>query len=333
MNRKIKILFVCPYFSSFIQKDLELLKNHFDVRVVVFVLSRKNLKGTLMTMLNLIKGVLWADITFSWFAETHALWAVRLSKIFKKKSIVVVGGYEVAKVSEIGYGAMLNPRFAHRVKFVLENADKVLAVSEFNKKEILKYTNSKHVELVYNGVDHDNFKPNGEKENIVVTASVGDNWKRIRLKGLDTFVNSAKFLPDVKFLMIGIEGDTLKKLKDFAPSNVQFIDLLSQIELLPYYQRAKVYCQLSYRESFCMSLAEAMLGECTPVVTNRGAIQEVVGDTGFYVPYDNPKATAEAIEKALKSDKGKDARERIKNMFPKERRERKLIKIIYEVMK
>ena len=46
-------------------------------------------------MLSMIKGVLWTDVTFSWFAERHAYVAVLLSKIFKKKSIVVVGRYEV----------------------------------------------------------------------------------------------------------------------------------------------------------------------------------------------------------------------------------------------
>ncbi len=100
--RTIKILFVRPSKSSFIQKDLELFEKHFYVRVVVFVLSiRKRQSDTLKSMLNLITGILWADLTFSWFADTHAFWAVRLSRIFRKKSVVVVGGYEVAKVPRI----------------------------------------------------------------------------------------------------------------------------------------------------------------------------------------------------------------------------------------
>ena len=44
MNRKIKILFVSPSKSSFIQKDLEHLREHFDVRVVGFILNVKRLK-------------------------------------------------------------------------------------------------------------------------------------------------------------------------------------------------------------------------------------------------------------------------------------------------
>jgi hypothetical protein len=44
MNRKIKILFVRPSKSSFIQKDFELLRKQFDVRVVDFVLNVKRAK-------------------------------------------------------------------------------------------------------------------------------------------------------------------------------------------------------------------------------------------------------------------------------------------------
>jgi hypothetical protein len=39
MNRKIRILVVRPSKSSFIQRDLELLRKHFDVRVGDFVLG------------------------------------------------------------------------------------------------------------------------------------------------------------------------------------------------------------------------------------------------------------------------------------------------------
>ena len=140
MNRKIKILFVCTSKLSFIRKDLELLRKHFDVKVMdYFILSiRGRPKDTLRTIFTLIKGILWADLTFSWFASTQAFWAVRLSKIFKKKSIVVVGGIDVAKVPEIGYGWMLNPRSARNVKYVLENVDRVLTVDESLKRDAIK---------------------------------------------------------------------------------------------------------------------------------------------------------------------------------------------------
>ncbi len=318
--------------SSFIQNDLEFLRRHFDVKVVDSVFSIDRLKDTLGTMRNLIGGILWADVVFVWGAGFDAFWAVGLSRIFKKRSIVVVMGYEVAEVPEIGYGAMLNSISAYTVKFVLRNANRVLAVSKFSKEEILKYTNSENVELVYNGVDCDKFKPKGEKEDLVIT--VGSILKnRIKLKGLETFVETARFLPEVRFIVIGLSEDTIDYLKTLATSNVETTGFLSQDNLIQYYQRAKVYCQLSYRESFGMSLAEAMLCGCVPVVTNNAALPEVVGDTGFYVPYGDPKGTAGAIKKALNSAGEKEARERIEDMFTFEKREERLINEIERVLK
>ena len=55
----------------------------------------------------------------------------------------------------------------------------------------------------------------------------------------------------------------------------------------------------------------------------------VTGDTGYYVPYGDPEATAEAIRCALAdTEKGKLARERIIKLFPLERREKALVEII-----
>jgi len=312
MNRKIRILFVRPSKSSFIQEDLKLLKKHFDVRAVDFVLSRRNLKDTLVTPFKMVLGVLWTDVTFSWFADTHAFWAVKLSKIFRKKSIVVVGGYEVAKVPEIGYGAMLNLRSARRVKSVLENADKILAVSEFNKKEILKYTNPKNIELVYNGVDHDKFKPKNEREDLVITA--GNPTKNTcKLKGIDTFVKASLAFPEFRFVVIGnYDVDIHNRLKQIAP-NVEFTGALSHEEVTSWLKKAKVYCQLSYRESFGMSLVEAMSCGCIPVISNRGALPEIVSNLGFIVDYGDVDGTIKAISNALNSsDKHEAVRERAK---------------------
>ena len=322
---KPKILFVCPSFSSFIQNDLDILSRHFDVRVAHYQGKKRMLKFLIETL----KGVLWADVTFSWFADVHAFVAGLFSKIFRRNSIVVVGGYEVAKVPEINYGGMLSRKKAFIVKFVLKHADKVLAVSEFSEKEILRCVNVKSIKLVYHGVDYEEeFKPTSEREDVVITVG-GVSDSTVKIKGLKTFVKAAKYLPGVEFVLIGeFFGNSVEHLKEIAPKNVNFTGFVSHEEIFKYLQKAKVYCQLSIRESFGVALAEAMACECVPVVTNNGALPEVVGDTGFYVPYGDPKATAEAIKEALKYDKGKKARERIKNMFPMERREYKLVKII-----
>ena len=109
----------------------------------------------------------------------------------------------------------------------------------------------------------------------------------------------------------------------------------SDKELLDWYQRAKVYVQASAHEGFGITVGEAMLCKCIPVVTDRFSLPEVVGDTGFYVPYEDVKATAEMIKKALEApeEKGKMARERIIKLFTIEKREKKLEKSIRKLLR
>ncbi len=331
MNRKKRILFVRTTTSSFIEQDIQILRNNFVVRVIDPALSRIYSKSTLITLLNFTKGILWADVAFSWFAGFHAFLAVLLSTIFRKKSIVVSGGYDVANEPSINYGVMRFPKSksARMTKFALKHADKVLAVSEFNKSEALNYVDPNKIELVYNAVDCDKFKSEGKKnEDLVITVGAV-TYNTLKKKGLEAFVRTAAYLPNIKFILIGQPYDnSIELLKAIAPSNVEFMGYIPFDKLPKWYQKAKVYCQLSYHESFGLSLAEAMACECVPVVTSNAALPELVGDTGFYVPYGDPEATAEAIRKALKSDAGKIARERVKRLFPIESRQKALIKII-----
>jgi len=46
------------------------------------------------------------------------------------------------------------------------------------------------------------------------------------------------------------------------------------------------------------------------------------------VPYGDAEATAEAIREAFNSGKGKLARERIRQLFPMERREKDLLQLV-----
>jgi glycosyltransferase involved in cell wall biosynthesis len=73
-----------------------------------------------------------------------------------------------------------------------------------------------------------------------------------------------------------------------------------------------------------------MACECVPVVTERGALPEVVGDAGVLVPYGDAEATAAAISEALQSDKGKAARTRVEKEFSLQKRMQKIRSVIEE---
>jgi glycosyltransferase involved in cell wall biosynthesis len=116
---------------------------------------------------------------------------VLAARMLKKKSLVVVGGYEVAGEPEIGYGALLDPGMARKVRYIVENADCILAVSKFSRREILEVGEPRRIETVYNGIDTSVFSPGGQKEDIVLTVCLV-SAANIRVKGLDTFLDAAR---------------------------------------------------------------------------------------------------------------------------------------------
>ena len=275
-----------------------------------------------------------SDVVFIWFADYHAFITTFFTKIIRKPIMIVTGGYDVAGEKEVYYGLMCHPFFKRMVKYVLKHASKILPVSEFNKREIEKHLKTEKMEVIYNAIDENYFVPGEKKEDIVLTVAVIDNRHRARVKGLDIFIRVSKFLPNVNFLAIGIQGKALKEFQSKKPPNVTLIEYVSQNELLRYYQKAKVYCQLSYYEACGVALEEAMSCECMPVVTNRGALPEVVGDTGLCVNYGEIDGTIDAIRKALNDDKnGNKARRRVIENFSLREREKKLKDAIINTVK
>jgi len=323
-------IFIAYFPWPYILNDLNILKSNFNIRTLIY----KGIRRHPRILINMFKGCLWSNLIISYTADTHTFLLVLLSKILGKKIFVILTGYETANIPEINYGVMRFPYSfqAWKTRFILKNADKIIVCSEFHKKEALTYISSKRISRIYWGIDVSKFKPGRKKENLVITVGGVTNINTKR-KGLETFVKSAKYLPNLKFILIGKHYDnSIDYLKSIAPSNVLFAGFVPDEELIRYYQKAKVYCQVSLHEAFGVSLAEAMACECVPVVTNQGALPEVVGNTGFYVPYGDVKATAEAIEKALlSSNKGKEARGRVVNKFSLRKREGELLKLIYGI--
>ena len=282
----MKIALIYYDFSSFVQQDCEILSRHFKVARVNYWRP--------FDLFKIFLSAWQCDVSFSWFASGHSFAAVLFSKLLGKKSIVVAGGYDVACVPEINYG-----QFAHSTvrkfmtEFSLKHADLVLPVSEFTKKEVLRWAMPKKIQVVYNGIDINRFSAGGKKEDLVITVG-GVSRSNLRRKGLETFVKSARLVPEARFVVIGKEqDDSINSLRSIASPNVSFTGFVNDKELLQWYQKAKVYVQASAYESFGMSLAEAMLCQCVPVVTDRGALPEVVGETGYYAPFEDEKATAE----------------------------------------
>lgn len=317
----MNIVFVFTKMKRFVGEEIEILKKEHNV--VTMSKAELTFNDYVSSLKREIKKV---DIVYCWFAGWHSAIAVHYAKRYGKKSVVVCGGYDTAYIPEIKYGTSY---FKEKLpsKYVLKNCDKILPFSYNAESEVESMIGKNdRIEVIRFGLDSDKFKPKGKKENMVIT--VGEvKQSNIKRKGIGMFIEASAMLPEVPFVVIGEispEVDTVS----MKSSNLSFTDFVDDDELIDYYQRAKVYCQLSFHEGFGLSLAEAMLCNCTPVVTKKGSIPEVVGDTGYYTSYDK-NAVAKSISKALQNTENK-SRNRIKNEFPLGTRNR-ILEILEEL--
>jgi len=319
--------FVHPKMMSFVKKDYEILSSlhqTFNIECNSFLPS-----------VSLFKAVLNCDLVFCWFGKMHAFWAILFARMLNKKSIVVAGGDDVANEPGIGYGLYAKWWKRWCPDYVFNHCDLVLSVSNFNRTETIKNTGTKEnkVKCLYHGFGKEPLPQNPRDIAVITVGRI--TGETVIKKGLKFFVQSASFLPDIKYYLIGPCNDgSVEELKKIVPPNVTFTGGLYGKDLENWYARAKVYVQASYHESFGCSVAEAMLGGCIPVVSRRAALPEVVGDTGIYIEEQTPEAVAEAIKKALAmpDDYGLNARQRIIDLFPLEKRKEALLKAVDDVM-
>jgi len=312
--------------ATFVRRDLDILSTRF--RMVAHFYSGRG-RG-LPDILRILWGVLTSDFSFSWFGYHQAYWAVRFSQLLGRRSIVVLGGFDVCEEED--------PHFHRRIaelQYILRNASCLLAVSRRvqAKAEALIEGRGK-IPVVYHGFDSVRFRPTTPKLAMAVTVAYLDE-NSVRRKGIETFVRAARFLPDVEFVVVGESLDgSGERLKAIATPNVRFTGKLPEADLIRVLQQTAVYVQASLHEAFGCSLAEAMLCGCVPVASGYGAIPEVVGDTGISVRPEDPKDVARGIREGMTTPGlGLAARERIVRLFPAENRQRALLASVERLFK
>jgi glycosyltransferase involved in cell wall biosynthesis len=326
----MKVLVIHPTPRPFIALDVEILQSAFIVRTtrVRFTPRSSFAADTLAALRN----VLWADVVLAWFGGLHALLPFLVARMLGKRCTIIASGVDVAAMPSIDYGHMRPGRLRVIGRLVFRLAHRVFAVSAFTAREAVRNarTPASKVASIPHGVPPSPSLESSPDRSGVMTVATA-NARTIPLKGLTTFIQAAARLPDVPFSIVG-GGDraTLQSIREAAPPNVTFIDWLASDALRHRMRRCKVYAQLSAYESFGMALAEAMQCGCVPVVTRRGALPNVVGPVGWYVPYGDAAATACAIREALAAppEASDRARRRIETCFPVAQRRRALVNAI-----
>ena len=322
MQRQIDVLFVAAFNAPFIQDDMDIVEKHFSVKRLI----GHGVGACLKIVFSLFK----ADIVFCWFASVYAGLAVAAGRAFGVRSVIVVGGVDVAKEPELAYGIWLSPWRAKIVRYALRHADRVLVVDPSLQIEAVRLAEYGGENIIYvpTGYDPEKWKPTGVKVPVVLTVAIVRDETRIKVKGIDLLLEAAAKLPATRFVIVGVTPEIAAKL--CAPENVSLHPFLEREKLLPFYQHAKVYCQPSRREGLPNTLCEAMLCGCIPVASNVGGNPTAVGDSGLLFSPGSVEDLVEAIQDALMMDEkaALRARARIVALFPRQKREAELFRIL-----
>jgi glycosyltransferase involved in cell wall biosynthesis len=189
----------------------------------------------------------------------------------------------------------------------------------------------RNIEVIPPGFDSEMWKPAGDKLPMVLTVAALNSAKRVSVKGIDQLMAAARILPNVRFIVIGVEIAVKPTLN--APENVQLLGLMERKELLAYYRRAKVYCQPSRHEAVGYSLREAMLCGCIPVVADVEGMPSAAAGIGMLVPPGDTESLVVGIQKAMNMEAGtaSRARARIVALFPLATRRAAILRMVGEL--
>jgi glycosyltransferase involved in cell wall biosynthesis len=347
---KKKATVVYSVERSFVKSDISILE---ALGIKVYKIHSRPGKNLLKFLLNRIrekfKSILYlskSKFLISWFNDYHSFIPILFSKLFFKKSIIIVGGYDAIVDNKNNHGlfftgglrstiAKLNYKMVNEVWVVhksLENGCD-FAKQKFNViSGVRRFTSKKNIVIKDINTGYDtrfwNYDKSEEKTGALTAAFFSDK-RVINIKGLNIFNQLASFLPNVNFTIVGESGIRISEFINLEP-NIKVMGVQTRSEMKELYQKHKFYFQGSRLEGLPNSLCEAMLCGCIPVGSRVFGIPDAIGTTGFL--FDTEKDIEQIVE-FINSDLGatdlKKARNRIVRKYDISKRTEKIRQNIF----
>ncbi len=214
------------------------------------------------------------------------------------------------QLTELGYKG---------VEFLRDKVDYVLAVSAYNRSELVKmgYTCPMDIRPIL--IKFDDYKQTPDeatinkysdgKKNLVFVGRIAPNKKQENV--IRAFFCYKKLNPDSRLILVGSSTgmeNYYERLVKYANAlgigdDVIFPGHIKFSEILAYYRLADAFVCMSEHEGFCVPLVEAMFFDTPIIAYDTSAISDTLGGSGVLLDNNDPVYAAAVIDRVLTDDK------------------------------
>lgn len=328
----MKILFVYNTKTTFTKQDFDILSSHFEVKDVLVDSYAKSFYFA-------FPWKIWEyDLVYLWFSSLNFFPIFLISKILRKKIVIVAGGFDVANVPELAYGGGCDPLPLKLFrKFMLRGASVVVCVSQSNQKDFFKmieFNRPNNVVIPY-GFHSTNgaIKLFHERRQRVITVGAV-NEVTFERKGFRYFAELSRIMPNWEFVIVGKSDEIYReKLKTIGGPNLQQLGYLDDAAFHEVLLDSRFYLQLSHHEAFGVSVVDAGLCGVMPIVFNSFALPEITENIGVSVAFgDLQGVKSEIVRLATNGYDPLEIKNKFLKKFPWEKKENSLVRLIQSIL-
>ncbi|WP_104736311.1 glycosyltransferase family 4 protein [Hanstruepera ponticola] len=242
-------------------------------------------------------------------------------KLGKTKGLPVIAhsrGADVQVVEEIDYGAQLYPDLMKKLKYTIKNSDKLIAVSQINKQNMVDLgADPNKIEVIHNGILIDKIKEinfinqrpsHNLSEEDFVLISVGRNSSVKRMDLLFQALQKLKAVKKIKCVCVGPETNLAELASKYDVTDKIVLpgripksnaDNLNPpyADLINWYRSSDLYITTSYVEAFSGAATDALACGLPIIIGQKHGVSDVIekNKTGWIMTKETPGELADLI--------------------------------------
>ena len=211
-------------------------------------------------------------------------------------------------LSPLEHPEWFNPSFALWYRLFLpvlaKRVNAIFTPSEYVRQKVKERFGSKSIVVTFNGVDPSVFHPTARQTHFDLPEKyilfVGSIQPRKNLAGLKrAWGEIKKMFKDRWLIVAGGTGTVFRRENIPDEDQLGFLGHVSDDDLPGLYAGAELFIFPSLDEGSALPALEAMACGTPVIVSNGGALPEVVGDAGLIFDLSAPASLAEKIREAL----------------------------------